>query len=262
MKIQSLGFQTNLMFARFSGTVTDKGSHTLIRTPSNPGYHWGNYLIFDRPPRKGDHAAWTRLFDESFEYYQEPHHYVFAWEGDAGDCDEFVAKGFERDSAVVLTAGALNPPPYPNGEIKIKKIATEQEWAEAIENQHRCAHAKYLNAYYMDFKRRQMAQYRAMSEAGKGHWFGAYLNGEIVGDLGLFGEAGVGRYQSVGTRPEFRKRGICGTLVYETGRTMMKELGLRTLVMEADPEYHAARIYESVGFKRNETNHAISWWKK
>lgn len=31
--------------------------------------------------------------------------------------------------------------------------------------------------------------------------------------------------------------------------------------MEADPEYHAARIYESVGFKRGEINYSLSWWK-
>jgi hypothetical protein len=31
--------------------------------------------------------------------------------------------------------------------------------------------------------------------------------------------------------------------------------------MEADADYHAARIYESVGFKRHEINYALSWWK-
>jgi len=30
--------------------------------------------------------------------------------------------------------------------------------------------------------------------------------------------------------------------------------------MEADPDYHAARIYESVGFKRCEMTYQLSWW--
>jgi hypothetical protein len=40
-----------------------------------------------------------------------------------------------------------------------------------------------------------------------------------------------------------------------------EEFGVDHLVMEADIDYHAARIYESIGFKRNELNHALSWWK-
>lgn len=54
MNIRSLGRKTDLIFARFSGTVEDKGFYTLVKTPSNPGYHWGNYIIFDRPPQGGD----------------------------------------------------------------------------------------------------------------------------------------------------------------------------------------------------------------
>mgnify|MGYP001580061515 CR=1 FL=1 len=64
MQIRSLGFLTNLMFSRFSGSVTDKGSYTLIQTPSNQGYHWGNYIIFDRPPRKGD-LNWKAAIDNT-----------------------------------------------------------------------------------------------------------------------------------------------------------------------------------------------------
>ena len=39
----------------------------------------------------------------------------------------------------------------------------------------------------------------------------------------------------------------CQTLVYEVSRRALA-WGLATLVMVADPDYHAARIYESLGF--------------
>lgn len=268
MQVRSLAYQTNLMFARFSGSVIDRGSHLIVQTPGNPGYHWGNYVIFDRPPVKGDLVVWTELFKREFPYYREPQHYVFAWEESAGaraDCQEFLDAGFVLDSAVVLTASAgarsLVPPPRPNSRIEVRKIASEREWRDVIELQNLCADPKYINDYYSEFKERQMAQYRKMSEAGLGHWFGAYLEGRVVGDLGIFCEGSVGRYQSVGTHPEFRRRGVCGTLVHHAGSLMMKERGLSHLVMEADPEYHAARIYESVGFRRAEINHSLSWWR-
>lgn len=268
MEIKSKGFLTNLMFARFAGSVTDKGHYTLIQTPSNPGYHWGNYLLFDGPPQKGDLKKWTELFDKEFPYYKEPQHYIFAWESlrpttnlAANFADEFIAAGFELDPAVVLTAPSLRQPPRIKAKIEIKKIISDQEWGQAIENQILCADPKHLNNYYRDFKLRQMDQYRKMSDSGKGFWFGAYLDNKLVGDLGIFFEKGIGRYQSVCTHPEYRRQGICGTLVYQSGLFAMKEFGLDQLVMEADPDYHAARIYESVGFQRNEVNQALSWWK-
>lgn len=264
MHIKSKGFLTNLIFSRFSGSVTDKGSYTLIQTPSNPGYHWGNYIIFDRPPRRGDLKEWTHLFDREFPYYREPHHYVFAWEPNQhsdGEYQEFLGAGFETDSAVVLTTEKLNPPPHLNKNVHVKKIMSDHEWNQVVELQNLCADPKYVNEYYCEFKQRQMDQYREMSKAGRGFWFGGYFGDKLVGDLGIFYEDGIGRYQSVGTHPDHRRQGICGTLVYQTGRAALNEFGLQSLVMEADPDYHAARIYESVGFQRNEVNHSLSWWK-
>ena len=50
MNIQSLGYRTDLFFPRFDGEVTDRGDYIVIRTPSNPTYHWGNFLLFNQPP--------------------------------------------------------------------------------------------------------------------------------------------------------------------------------------------------------------------
>lgn len=37
-------------------------------------------------------------------------------------------------------------------------------------------------------------------------------------------------------------------------------MGVDTLVMIADEHYHAARIYESVGFKPVEKIRGLTWW--
>ena len=264
MEIKSKGFLTHLMFARFSGSVRDTGSLPLIQTPTNPGYHWGNYIIFDRPPAVGDLKKWIGIFDQEFSYYAEPHHYTFAWEANAHDVGasrEFMAAGFEQDSAVVLTAARLRAPLHLNKSVEIKKITTDQNWQDVVHLQNESADPKYLNVYYSEFKERQMKHYRTMSEAGKGYWFGAYVGAQLVADLGIFAEGGTGRYQSVETHRDFRRQGICGTLVYKAGQLMMQERNLKHLVMEADPEYHAARVYESVGFERNELNYSLSWWR-
>jgi GNAT superfamily N-acetyltransferase len=264
MVIRSLGRRTDLIFAKFSGSVIDQGSYTLIQTPSNPGYHWGNYIVFDRAPEKGSLKEWTAIFNKEFGFYHEPHHYVFTWdtaENNKGVYQEFLDANFELDSTTVLAAAKLNPPSHINDRVQVRRVSSDKDWAEVIQLQILCAEPKFMNDYYEQFKLRQMASYRKMSEIGMGTWFGAYIDGKLVGDLGIFYEGNVGRYQNVGTHPDHRRQGICGTLVYQAGLLAFKDFGVAHLVMEADIDYHAARIYESVGFSRNEVNHALSWWK-
>lgn len=262
MKIKSLGHLTTLIFARFSGVVIDREDYTLIQTPANPKFHWGNFIIFDRAPVEGDFTSWCQLFDKEFTYYPEAHHYTFAWDGRHGQgaVEEFLANNFEFETGVVLSTEVLNPPKHLNTRMVIKKISTDLDWHEVTELQIACGDPKYAEGY-RPFKEKQMSHYRRMQEVGKGFWYGGYVDGRLVADLGIFRDGALARYQSVGTHPEFRRQGLCGTLVYRTGLLAQEELGIKQLVMEADDNYHAARIYESVGFKRTEINYSLGWWK-
>lgn len=262
--MRSLGRRTDFIFAKFSGSVTDRGAYTLIQTPSNPEYHWGNYIVFGHAPQRGSLKEWTAIFDREFGYYPEPHHYVFTWDTDhqeEGEFQEFLDANFTMDSAAVLTTKKLNLPPYVNDRVEVKKIQSDQDWAKVVQLQIQCADSKFANEHFEKFKHLQMGTYRKMSEAGMGFWFGAYIDGKLVGDLGIFFEGEFARYQSVETHPNFRKLGVCGNLVYQAGQIAFEEFAVSHLVMEADVDYHAARIYESVGFKRNEVNHSLSWWR-
>ncbi|MCK5126247.1 MAG: GNAT family N-acetyltransferase [candidate division Zixibacteria bacterium] len=261
MKITSLSQKTDLLFSKFSGQVIDKGEYLLIQTPENPTFHWGNYILFQEAPQKGDYKKWTELFKHEFPYYDEIRHYVFAWPEDCpGESQEFLDNGFELEKVVALTAKKVVKPPKYNSQIMIKKLITDAEWEDAIHNQVCCAKEKFAGPGYEVFKRKQFAQYRLMYEQGRGNWYGAYIDGRLVGDLGIFTIDNIGRFQNVGTHPDFRRQGICQTLVYETALQSLAEDKIETLVMEADSEYYAARIYESVGFKPTENHFSLSWW--
>jgi predicted GNAT family acetyltransferase len=121
-----------------------------------------------------------------------------------------------------------------------------------LENQVACRLSEFEAADYTVLKRRQLERYRAMMDAGLGAWFGAFLDGRPVADLGVFIDGDVGRYQAVGTHPDYRRRGLCGTLVHHAAQHAFRTWGVKTLVMVANPEYHAARIYESVDFRPTE----------
>ncbi len=67
MQIESLGFLTDLAVRRAEGSqITDCGDHVVVRSPANPGYWWGNFLLLGRPPGTRDLAAWLERFEAEF----------------------------------------------------------------------------------------------------------------------------------------------------------------------------------------------------
>lgn len=255
MNIRSLGYRTDLIFPRFEGIITDRGDHLIVTTPSNPTFWWGNFILFHEPPKEGDLERWGQIFTNEIGPYEQVGHMVFGidgTDGDTGEIQPFLDAGFKLEVNVVLTAREVTVPPKLNTEAEIHLIQTSDAWEAVLENQVACRTSEFDRESYTEFKKRQLRRYRAMMDAGLGAWFGASLDGRPVADLGIFMDGDVGRYQSVVTHPDYQRRGLCGTLVYHAARHAFKALGVETLVMIADPNYHAARIYESVGFRPTE----------
>ncbi|HEU4945764.1 MAG TPA: GNAT family N-acetyltransferase [Kribbella sp.] len=76
----------------------------------------------------------------------------------------------------------------------------------------------------------------------------------MLASLGLASDgSGVARFQSVQTHPDYRSRGLASTLVHRASTYGLSELGAHTLVMVADPEYLAIRLYRALGFADSET---------
>jgi ribosomal protein S18 acetylase RimI-like enzyme len=265
MKIHSLGYRTDLFFPQFEGLILDRGEYLVILTPSNPNFYWGNFLLFSAPPARGDLERWQALFQQEISSRQETHHMVFAWDttdGETGDVQPFLEAGFELSQNVVLTAQQVHLPPKYNREVAVRPLVEDWEWAQALQNQVDCRPAGHSLEGYLTFKTAKMKHYRDMQRAGLGDWFGAFLGDRLVADLGLFCIDGIGRFQSVETAPEFRRRGICGALVYGAARYGLERMGAKTLVMLADENYFAARIYESIGFQAAERQAGLEWWEK
>ncbi len=260
MKIDSLGIKTDLIFAQFNGSVVERENYWVIKTPSNPGYHWGNFLVFENPPQVGDEKRWPEIFKHEFSNIEGVNHIAFTWEtSEHGDnIEAFTTKGFTFESNRILTTSDVHKPKKFNSDVEIKTIETDDEWESVILEQ-LTINDIYEAAGFERFKRAQAANYRKMSQAGVGKWFGAYLDGRLAADLGVFFKGEVARFQNVVTHPDFRRRGICGRLVFETATYALEKFGVKTLVMVADEDYHAAGIYESVGFKPIQTQYSLTW---
>jgi ribosomal protein S18 acetylase RimI-like enzyme len=254
----ALGYRTDLYFRGFEGEVLEREHYTVIRTPKNPTYRWGNFLLFKRPPSTTDLEPWLSAFDLE---HPDATHIALGWDDpdNAGDVSGFVAAGFEYEVSTVMTAQAVHAPPKHNQNCQIRPLEP-QGWAEWIDLE--CAVNAALPAEerestdgYRLFVERKADELRRMIDAGHGHFWGAFVDGRLAASLGLFLWGDVGRFQWVATHPEFRRRGLCGSLVYHVAKRGLEQV--KTLVMVADPEYVAAGIYESVGFKRTEQQFSL-----
>jgi ribosomal protein S18 acetylase RimI-like enzyme len=252
--VTSLAYRTDLALRRLGGArVDDRGDHLVVRTPENPLFWWGNFLLLPGAPQASDVDGWLARFAAEFP---DARHVALGFDGTAGSVDdltEFARRGFGVDASSVLTATEVREPVRPNQDADIHRLATDDDWAQCIELQLRCHDDGTPPAEQREFVTARVASTRRLVAAGHGAWFGAFLDGVLVSQLGLVrADHELARYQSVETDPQFRRRGLAGTLVHRAARYGLDELGARTLVMVADPDDEAIRIYRALGFDDTE----------
>lgn len=263
MHVKSLGYRTDLIFPRFDGEIIDRGEYLVIRTTTNPDYYWGNFLLFAQPPQGGDLSRWRELFAVEIGTPPDIKHQVFGWDttdGEVGVIQPFLEAGFRLDRSVVLTNQEPRSAASLSGLVSIRPLRTEDDWHQAVENQVLCRAAEFEENEYRRFQRKQMERFRKMAGNGLGDWYGAFIEQRLVADLGIFHQDGLGRYQSVETHPDFRRRGIAGGLILGAGGLAMKDYKLQTLVIVADEDSGAARLYKSLGFQLTERQAGLELW--
>jgi ribosomal protein S18 acetylase RimI-like enzyme len=264
MEVKSLGYRTDLIFPGFDGEIIDRGAYMVIRTPTNPTFYWGNFLLFADPPVEGDFPRWTGLFAKEIGTPPLTRHMTFGWDtvhGEQGVTAPFLENGFRLEESTVLTARTLTPPAHSAQDMVVRPLESDEDWAQSVENQVATREPEFTEAGHRVFRQRAMERYRKMAARGLGDWFGGFLGNRLVADLGIFHAGRVGRYQSVQTHPEFRRQGAAGTLVYEASRYAINRYGLETLVIVAETDSDAGRLYQSLGFAVAELQVGLGKWK-
>ena len=260
----SLGWRTDLIFARFDGQVTDCGNHLRVLTPGNPTFWWGNFLLFQHAPGPGDLERWMALFEDEITARQPASRHR-AFGVDVRERlvlpPEFAAAGFTLSEATVLTLAReqlLAPPEAMPAGFEFRVLDLPRDGAAVVDKQVAVDSNRFEPVGYREFAQRQIERFAAMQHAGLGHWFGlvAQVDGRqvLAASCGLFRDPasadGLGRFQYVSTHPAWRRRGLCTALVHAVCRHGFDAMGLRTLAMVADPADVAIGVYESLGYRR------------
>jgi ribosomal protein S18 acetylase RimI-like enzyme len=254
VNVQSLGFSTDLaLLERAGSTIEDCGDHLVVRSPANPTFYWGNFLLLDHVPAAERVDGWLDRFAAALPAARHRSFGFDAPRASVADLAPFADRGLDVDASTVMTATSVHPPAHPNGEAAYRTLESDDDWSLSVELTLAC-NDEYEPVSHRTFVERRAASNRSLVEAGHGAWFGAFLDGEVVSQMGLVAAgSALARFQSVETHPDARGRGLAGTLVHHVSRYGFDTLGAETLVMVADPEYLAIRLYRSVGFSDSES---------
>jgi ribosomal protein S18 acetylase RimI-like enzyme len=248
VQVRSLGYRTDLMIRALEGSqIADHGDSLVIRSPRHPEFWWGNFLMLPAQPGPGEASLWLSRFAAEFPQARHIALGIDATDDQPMEIGGLLAAGLRRDRVTVMTASAVHDPPRPQHDAAYRQLLGDDDWRQAAGLRALC-NSTALGADRAFTDARIRAQ-RALTEAGRGSWFGAFRDGQLLAQLGLVTAGdGIARYQDVETHPAVRRQGLAGTLVCQAGRHVISALGAHTLVIVADPDAGAIRVYRSAGF--------------
>lgn len=246
------GWATDLAILRACGSVvTDRGDHLVVRTPDNPQFHWGNFVLVTDERRVDDAAAWVGVFADAFP--------GAGWVSIGlprlpDDTAAWAAQGVALEVDEVLTTAAL-PPLAPLADGYTVRRLEGDDWALAVARSvaDNARTGEEEPVSFASFAQRRARARRGLSERGLGAWFGAFTGDALVADLGIVRCGTAARYQDVGTDEAHRGRGLASHLLGVAAR-WAADSGCEQWVIVTEAESAAGRLYRSLGFARDTAN--------
>ncbi len=273
VEIRALAHATDVDVLPATSVVLDRGDYCVVKTPTNPTYFWGNFLLFREPPHPGDRSVWEEAFRREFRTDEErgSRHIALGWDvvnGELGSAEpELGAAGYVVDRTITLVAAPdeLRAHQRRSTEVEVRRLdpapgRDQAAWDAVTAIQVAGREQGHDESGYRRFSEAAMADRRARFLEGDGAWYVAEHDGEVVGSCGIVVTDGRGRFQAVDTAESHRRRGIASRLVVAAGQDAFDELGASRLVIVAEEGYHATALYESLGFVARERTPGACWW--
>ena len=239
-----LGWHTDLAVLRLEGSaIEDRADHLVVRTPANPLYWWGNFVLVTDPAGVDRPEHWLGAFEAEFP---DAGHRAIGLVAAPEDPDAWrgLDLEFEHDDVLAIDT-CPSQTPVPDGYL-VRQLTDAIEWEQSTGL--RIAEFAPDDPREAAHERNRTESRITTSGQGRVAWFGAFHGDQLAAELGIVdcGE-GVARYQSVVTAAEHRRRGLAGHLL-GVAAAWAQDRGARTWVIVADDGSDAARLYRARGF--------------
>lgn len=251
--MKSLEFATDLIVHDGQTEIHMFADRFVQRTPKEPNYWFGNRVVFNDPPiSAGD------LIAQFHADLSTAKHICLGWDIPNLDLQSvknvFESTGLRVEQGDVLSLRQdLTRVEAPKG-IFIRPLVSASDWqqSEAIgradllkDNMPEAG----LDTYLMN----KSAARQEQIAKGLGQWFGAFDGDTLAGDMGIFNNEQLIRYQSVQTHETYRRRGICSALLCASLDWARSRAPNALPVIVANADTDAGRLYRRAGFELAET---------
>src|ERR1700759_803480 len=103
--------------------VTDHADHVVVRSPGNPGFWWGNFILLPAAPQPREAAGWLAGFTELFP---EAGHVAVGLDTaspEAAERSGLPEAGLRIKRSTVLSTEVVQPPSHVNGAAGYRPLA-------------------------------------------------------------------------------------------------------------------------------------------
>lgn len=243
------GLATDLAILELGGSTIERHrGYRVVRTPANPLFHWGNFLIADAdgPAALEDADGWLDVFARHFPGAD----YVAIALPRRPVGPAWAAAGVPIETDDILVAD--RPPegaPLPTG-FRVERLENDAPWEGArlvalADLEQRMPRDRQVNE---TFSRARVADKRRLAATGRAAYFAVLgADGNVAATLGIVCCGRYARFQDVVTAPDFRRRGLAAHLLGVAAR-WAGEKGCSAWVIVAAADGPAGRIYRRAGF--------------
>ena len=241
------GWATDLAILEHTGSrVEEHPDHLVVRTPANPGFYWGNFVLVTNEDTVDDADRWVGAFGEAFP---EASWVSVGLPTMPSAPDSWVALGLDLELDDVLTTRTLpRRTPLPPGYTvrPLDGDDWEQDLARTVaEND---ATGEEAPESFLRFARGQLATRQDLAARGLGAWFGAFTADDVlVADLGIVRCGSAARYQDVTTDEAHRGKGLASHLLGVAAQ-WAADAGCDQWVIVTAATNPAGRVYRASGF--------------
>jgi hypothetical protein len=128
MDVESLAFRTDIALLQQTGSVAeDRGDHLVVRTPHEPSFYWGNFLLLATPPAPALVDHWIGVSRHEFPGAEHVSIGMDRCE-DVAALQPLREAGFRVDTVVAMTTGSVRPDDRVPGGAELRTLVTDADW--------------------------------------------------------------------------------------------------------------------------------------
>lgn len=246
-EIITAGWETDLAILRHSGSlIEEREDHLVIRTPQNPDYHWGNFILVTNSSLVNDADRWMQTFREAFPNA--------TWVAIGLPQRPSSTENWETFSAEIERMDvlkALVQPASPDISLDYtSRIFEDGDWDSLLarEISENAKSGEHDAESFERFISKAIKGYKELCAKGVAAWFGAFYQSELVADLGIALCGETARYQSVQTDEKHRGNGLASHLLGKAA-SWASQKGCTSWVIVTESTNDAGRVYRRAGFE-------------